>query len=108
MNVVQSPYFRRAYKKLHRNQVKPVNDAIRHILSDSTCGEEKKGDLTAVRVYKFRVLDQQFLLAYEHDEQMLFLLGLGLLSRSERAPVGPNTVLLAGSQGTPTGRKDPF
>jgi len=78
MNIVQSPYFRRAYKKLHRNQVKPVNDAIRHIMSDPTCGGEKKGDLAGVRVYKFRVLDQQFLLAYEYDEQALFLLDLSV------------------------------
>ncbi len=78
MNIVQSPYFRRAYKRLQRNQVKPVNDAIRYIVSDPACGEEKKGDLAGVRVYKFRVLDQQFLLAYEYDEQALFLLGLGV------------------------------
>lgn len=78
MNVVQTPYFRRAYKKLHPNQVRPVNDAIRHILSDPTCGEEKKGDLAGVRVYKFRLLDRQCLLAYEYDEETLFLLALGV------------------------------
>ncbi len=78
MNVAQSPYFRRAYKKLHPNQVKPVNEAIRHILSDLTCGEEKKGDLAGVRVYKFRVLDKQFLLAYGFDKETLFLLALGI------------------------------
>ncbi|MDD3845562.1 MAG: type II toxin-antitoxin system RelE/ParE family toxin [Syntrophorhabdaceae bacterium] len=78
MNIVQSPYFRRVYRKLHRNQAKPVNDAIRHIMSDPTCGEERKGDLAGVRVYKFPVLDQQFLLAYGYDEQALFLLGLGV------------------------------
>ncbi len=78
MNVVQSPYFRRAYKKLHPNQVKPVNEAIRHILSDLTCGEEKKGDLAGVRVYKFRVLDRQFLLAYEYDKENLSMLALSV------------------------------
>ena len=78
MTIVQSPYFRRSYKKLHRNQVKPVNDAIRHILSDPLCGEEKRGDLAGVKVYKFRVQDQQFLLAYEHDHETLFLLALGV------------------------------
>jgi hypothetical protein len=57
MNVVQSPYFRRAYRKLLRNQVKPANDAIGHIMSDPA-REEKKGGLVGVRVYKFRVLDQ--------------------------------------------------
>jgi mRNA interferase RelE/StbE len=78
MNIVQTPHFRRSYKKLHPNQHKPVNEAIRHIISDPTCGEEKKGDLAGAKVYKFRVLDQQFLLAYEHDEETLFLLALGV------------------------------
>lgn len=77
MNIVQSPYFRRAYKRLHRNQLEPV-DAIRHVMSDPTCGEEKKADLAGVRVYKPRVLDQQFLPAYEYDEQALFLLDLSV------------------------------
>jgi mRNA-degrading endonuclease RelE of RelBE toxin-antitoxin system len=78
MNVRQSPYFRRAYKKLHPNQAKPVNDAIRHVMADLQCGEEKKGDLAGVRVYKFPVQDQQFLLAYEFDTDNLSLLALGV------------------------------
>ena len=78
MNIVQTPHFRRSYKKLHPNQHKPVNEAIRHIISDPTCGEEKKGDLAGAKVYKFGVLDQQLLLAYEHDEETLFLLALGV------------------------------
>ena len=78
MNVRQSPYFRRAYKKLHPNQAKPVNDAIRRIMADPQCGEEKKGDLAGVRVYKFQVQNQQFLLAYEFDTDDLSLLALGV------------------------------
>lgn len=78
MNVVQSPYFRRAYKKLHPNQVESVNQAIKQVLSDPACGEEKKGDLAGVHVYKFRVLDRQYLLAYQHDQETLFLLALGV------------------------------
>lgn len=78
MNIAQTPYFRRRYKRLQSNQFKPVNEAIRHILSDPSCGEEKKGDLAGVRVYKFRVLDQQFLLAYEHNKDTLILLALGV------------------------------
>jgi mRNA-degrading endonuclease RelE of RelBE toxin-antitoxin system len=78
MNIVQSPYFRRACRKLHHDQARPVNDAIKHIVSDPACGEEKKADLAGVRVYKFRVLDQQCLLAYEYDERTLFLLALSV------------------------------
>jgi mRNA-degrading endonuclease RelE of RelBE toxin-antitoxin system len=78
MNVRQSPHFRRAYKKLHPNQVKPVNAAIRYIMKDLQCGEEKTGDLARVRVYKFRIQDKQFLLAYEFDADNLSLLALGV------------------------------
>jgi len=78
MDIVQTPFFKRTYKKFHANQVKPVNDAIRQILADPLCGEEKKGDLAGVRVYKFRVLDKQFLMAYEYDKHTLFLLALGV------------------------------
>ena len=78
MNVRQSPYFRRVYKKLHPNQTKAVSDAIRHIMADPHCGEEKKGDLAGVRVYKFQVQNQQFLLAYEFDTENLSLLALGV------------------------------
>jgi mRNA-degrading endonuclease RelE of RelBE toxin-antitoxin system len=78
MNIVQTRYFKLSYKKLHVGQIKPVNEAVRRILSDPSCGEEKKGDLAGVLVYKFRVQDQQFLLAYEYDKETLFLLALGV------------------------------
>jgi mRNA interferase RelE/StbE len=78
MKTVQTPYFRRSYKKLRTNQIKSVNEAIRHILSDVSCGEEKRGSFAGVRVYKFHVLEQQFLLAYEFDKKTLFLLALGV------------------------------
>jgi mRNA-degrading endonuclease RelE of RelBE toxin-antitoxin system len=78
MNIVQTRYFKNSYKKLHANQIKLVNDAIRYILSDPQCGEEKKCDLAGVLVHKFRVQDQQFLLAYEYDKETLFLLALGV------------------------------
>lgn len=78
MNIRQSSIFRKSYKKLHSSQLKDVNEAIRHILSKPYSGEEKKGDLADVRVYKFRVQDRQFLLAYEFDEDTMFLLALGV------------------------------
>jgi len=78
MKIVQTRYLGKSYKKLNANQIKPVNDAIRNVLSDPQCGEEKKGDLAGVLVYKFRVQDQQFLLAYEYDKENLFLLALGV------------------------------
>ncbi len=78
MNLVQTRYFRHSYKKLKANQIKPVNDAIHHILSDPPCGEKNKCYLAGVLVYKFRVQDQQFLLAYEYNKETLFLLAIGV------------------------------
>ena len=70
MNVVQKGEFKRAYKKLHDNQLDAANRAIEKIIT-------KKGDLAGVRVYKFPILDQLFLMAYEHDGENLTLRALG-------------------------------
>jgi len=78
MNIVQTPYFRRFYKKLHSKEKKLVNNAIKKVIEKPSCGELKKGDLAGIRVYKFKVLDQQFLMAYEHKKDKLFLLALGV------------------------------
>lgn len=78
MNIVQTPYFKRRYKKLHGKEKELVNNAIRKVAADPSRGELKKADLAGVRVFKFKVFDQQFLMAYEHHKDTLFLLALGV------------------------------
>lgn len=73
----QKPAFKRAYKKLHDNQRNAVHGAIRALIADPTLGEEKKGDLAGVYVYKFDCVNQRFLLAYSWDESRRVLLALG-------------------------------
>jgi mRNA interferase RelE/StbE len=73
----QKPAFKRAYKKLHNNQIEAVHSAIRAVVADPTLGEEKKGDLAGVFVCKFDCVNQQFLLAYCWDESIRVLLALG-------------------------------
>ncbi|EIC21062.1 type II toxin-antitoxin system RelE/ParE family toxin [Thiorhodovibrio frisius] len=75
--LAQRPAFKRAYKRLHPNQREAVNDAIRTILADPASGEEKKGDLAGVRVFKFDCIHQTFLLAYTRDDALCTLLSLG-------------------------------
>lgn len=70
----QSPVFRRSYKKLHKNQIKPVNDAIRAIWENAEAGNVKKGDLAGIWVYKCRIIDQQFLFSYEFNDERIVLL----------------------------------
>jgi mRNA-degrading endonuclease RelE of RelBE toxin-antitoxin system len=74
----QMPAFKRVYKKLHQQQKQMVNDAILEIVDDPTLGEEKKGDLAGVFVYKFKMHHQEFLLAYEWDPLNRILLALGV------------------------------
>jgi hypothetical protein len=53
-----------------------LNTAIEKIFTNPLEGKAKKGDLAGIRVYKFQVLDQLFLMAYEHDEDTLTLRAL--------------------------------
>jgi len=73
----QKPAFKRAYKKLHNNQREAVHTAIRAVVADPKLGEEKKGDLASVFVYKFDCVNQLFLLAYRWDETKRVLLSIG-------------------------------
>jgi mRNA-degrading endonuclease RelE of RelBE toxin-antitoxin system len=77
-NLVQTPTFKRIYKKIHQKQRPEINDAIREIIQNPEIGAGKKGDLAGIRVYKFRVQNQLYLLAYEFNETSIMLLALGV------------------------------
>ena len=79
MNVVQTLAFKKAVKKLKKNQKDMLDDAIKMIMGDVNIGHAKKGDLAGVRVYKFKMVKQEMLLAYhfEGNTLVLTLLGLG-------------------------------
>ena len=77
MEILQTPSFNRQAKKLHKNQRKELEQAIRNIVSDPTLGKAKKGDLAGIHVYKFRMLNQLNLLAYQFYTSQLVLVALG-------------------------------
>lgn len=72
------PTFKKAYKKLPNPQQMLVNEAIKAIVNDPCLGEEKKGDLSGVYVYKFNIHQQKMLLAYEWNAVSRILLALGM------------------------------
>ncbi len=72
------PAFKKAYKKLHANKKSEVDNAIRAIIKNPKIGEEKKGDLAGIFVYKFKVHHQEILLAYEWSPKERLLLALGV------------------------------
>jgi mRNA-degrading endonuclease RelE of RelBE toxin-antitoxin system len=76
--IQQMPAFKRAYKKLHTNEKSKVNDAICMIIENPKIGQEKKGDLAGIFIYKFKVHDREMLLAYEWDAKQRLLLALGV------------------------------
>lgn len=71
--VVQSPAFKKAVKKLKANQKEDLDEAVKELMADTDLGEQKKGDLAFLRVYKFKMNKQLTLLGYSFDEGALVL-----------------------------------
>ena len=78
IEIRQMPAFKKVYKKLLSTHKSIVNEAVRTIVNNPKVGEEKKGDLGGVYVYKFKINHQEFLLAYEWDPALRVLLALGV------------------------------
>ena len=66
-NVLQTANFKRAVKKLHKNQKKDLDEAVKQLMDDPILGEQKKGDLAFLRVYKFKMVKQLTLLGYSYE-----------------------------------------
>ena len=64
MRILVTPSFARRAKRLHANQKKSLDKAIREIATDFAIGEEKVGDLVGVYIYKFSQGSEKWLLAY--------------------------------------------
>ncbi|MDF2178834.1 type II toxin-antitoxin system RelE/ParE family toxin [Aliiglaciecola sp. CAU 1673] len=77
--VLQTSNFKKAVKKLHQNQKKDLDKAVKALMEDPLLGEQKKGDLSFLRVYKFKMTKQLTLLgfSYEDGRVVLELLALG-------------------------------
>ena len=79
MKVVQTGSFRRKTKKLHAAEKTALDKAVKKILNSPDSGTSKKGDLAGVRVIKYKVKAQQYLLAYWNDPELalITLLAIG-------------------------------
>jgi len=75
--ITQSPLFAKQKKKLHKNRIKDLDEAIRTIVKEPETGHLKTGDLGGIRVYKFQSMQEQILLAYEVVETHLYLYAFG-------------------------------
>jgi mRNA-degrading endonuclease YafQ of YafQ-DinJ toxin-antitoxin module len=65
-------------EKLHANQKRDLDEAVKAILADNEIGPSKTGDLAGIRAYKFAMNKQKTLLAYSISENALILTLLAL------------------------------
>lgn len=79
MKFLQTGTFSRSIKKLHKTEKAALDQAIGKIAENTNIGATKTGPLSSVRVYKFKVADKQYLLAYRYDKKFetVTLLALG-------------------------------
>lgn len=79
MIILQTPTFKKQVKKLYPNQKKELDLAIGKVIDKPEQGDMKTGDLFGIQVYKFSMVNQLTLLAYEWspEENQIILLALG-------------------------------
>jgi len=62
---------------LYKKQIKILDEEIRKIAQNTEIGQEKRGALKGIRVHKFHIEKQLFLLAYEYETDVLKLIIVG-------------------------------
>ena len=67
-SVLQTTSFKKAVKKLHQNQKKDLDKAVKELIENPLLGEQKKGDLSFLRVHKFNMVKQLTLLGYSYED----------------------------------------
>ena len=79
IEVFESSLFSKQLKKLPTDVLKLVEDEIELVIADPEIGEQKKGDLSYLRVHKFKINSQLVLLGYawKDAELQLYLLSVG-------------------------------
>ena len=77
LKVFQSPLFERKKKHLNPQEIGMLDNAIKRLSDNPQIGQEKKGDLRGVRVYKFKVKAKLLLLAYDFNDVELLLISIG-------------------------------
>lgn len=77
MKIIQSPLFARTIKKFHKNEKEILDKQIIKIADNPFIGQEKKGDLKNILVYKFKIKDKQYLLSYRYNKDLLELITIG-------------------------------
>ncbi|MBA4371929.1 MAG: addiction module toxin RelE [Thermodesulfovibrio sp.] len=77
MRIYQSRTFGNKVKKLATQEKEALDDEIKKIADNPLIGEEKKGDLKAVYVHKFKIKSLKYLLSYRRIKSDIELIMIG-------------------------------
>jgi mRNA-degrading endonuclease RelE of RelBE toxin-antitoxin system len=77
MKIYQSRTFENKIKKFSLQEKAILDEEIKKIAGNPLIGEEKKGDLKGVYVYKFKIRAIQYLLSYRMIKAGLELIMIG-------------------------------
>ena len=68
LSIIELPKYVKQFKKLRRSVQVAVEDQVEYLLENPLVGEQKTADIFFIRVHKFKVGRQLYLLACELDE----------------------------------------
>jgi mRNA-degrading endonuclease RelE of RelBE toxin-antitoxin system len=79
MIIEQTNHFKRTVKKMKKNNKLLLDEAVKEIINNPFLDTLKVGDFAGVRVYKYKVISSQYLLAYFYNETIkkIILLEIG-------------------------------
>ncbi|HAM53583.1 MAG TPA: addiction module toxin RelE, partial [Nitrospiraceae bacterium] len=77
MKVYQSGIFENKVKKFSKQEKELLDGEIKKIAENPLIGEEKKGDLRGIHVYKFKIKSSLYLLSYRMVKSDLELIMIG-------------------------------
>jgi len=77
MKIYQSKSFENKIKRFLKKEKNILDQEIKKIIENPFIGEEKKGDLKGVFIYKFKIKTIQYLLSYRmiNDDLELIMIG---------------------------------
>ncbi len=76
--ILQTPTFKKAVKKLHSKQKIDLDETVKELVKDPDLGDQKKGNLAFLKVYKFKMNKQLTLLGYSHEQGSIVLVLIAL------------------------------
>jgi len=77
MKIYQSRTFENRVKKFSKQEKELLDGEIKKIAENPLSGEEKKGDLRGIHVYKFKIKSILYLLSYRMIKSDLELIMIG-------------------------------